>query len=145
MKWVFDETVRINALHTPEGSIIRFNDHEIHLPKSKLETLYRVIAGGVKQESDFELVYEEWFDSAFEFMRVYKEQYAKLYEEGEFGEELDYYDVVDSLIEEYGSDMDLIAFVLSEIYPANQYLTLIDFHEDNVGSFQIRVWKVITK
>ena len=49
---------------------------------------------------------------------------------------------IDRLIEEYGSDDDLIQHCLSEQYPETKYFVLVDYIDDrNNGYFHIRVWE----
>lgn len=51
-------------------------------------------------------------------------------------------DEVTELIDEYGSDHDLICAKLDEQYPEDKYFVLVDYIDDrNMGYFHIRVWE----
>ena len=45
---------------------------------------------------------------------------------------------VEELIEEFGSDEDLINNLISKKYSEDKYFTLVDYINDN---FKIRIWK----
>lgn len=48
-------------------------------------------------------------------------------------------DEIEKLIDEYGSDQELIEHELNELYPEERYFVLLDY--DNDGEyFRIRVW-----
>jgi len=52
------------------------------------------------------------------------------------------HEIVNKLIEEHGSDHDLINYRLNKKYPDNKYFVLVDYVDDrNMGYFHIRVWK----
>ena len=52
-------------------------------------------------------------------------------------------DEITELINEYGSDQDLITSMVNEKYPEDKYFVLIDYIEDgNLGYFHIRIWEL---
>ncbi len=54
--------------------------------------------------------------------------------------------VTDEMINEYGSDHDLICAKLDEKYPEDKYFVLVDYIDDNnMGYFHIRVWELDKK
>lgn len=51
------------------------------------------------------------------------------------------FDKVEEMIDEYGSDEELIGGKLMEKYPEDKYFVLVDYIDENNGYFRIRVWK----
>ncbi len=49
---------------------------------------------------------------------------------------------IEYLIEQFGSDEDVICEALEVKYPNKDFFTLCDFIEGNMGSFRIRIWKL---
>ena len=47
----------------------------------------------------------------------------------------------DEEIEAYGCDEDFIKEQLAKKYPRKEYFTLIDYDDENCGSFRIRVFR----
>lgn len=94
---------------------------------------------------EFNLLFDGHFVDAFEFFREFRTAYFKLVEdafESDYVEGYNYYDIIESLIEEYGSDEDLISEALDIEYPPNKHFTLLDFDE-NDNMFRVRAWEVI--
>lgn len=91
----------------------------------------------------YELIKDENFDSAFEFFRYYYKIFNEMAIE-RFGEDWDdyftYYNVVEALIEEFGSDYDLLECCIDNLYDDDKYFILIDYNEEKDG-FRIRIWK----
>ena len=55
------------------------------------------------------------------------------------------FDIVDFLVESYGSDADVIQTVIEKKYPNGKYFWLCDFIDDEKRQedyFHIRVWKL---
>ena len=48
---------------------------------------------------------------------------------------------IEKAIDEYGCDQDLIEDRLNKKYPEEKYFVLIDFIDENNGSFHIRIWR----
>lgn len=49
--------------------------------------------------------------------------------------------VIEKLIEDYGCDEDLINTFLLKNYPEDKFFILVDYIDENNGSFHIRIWK----
>jgi hypothetical protein len=67
-----------------------------------------------------------WTSSAYSFLG---DEYGIWEEKG-----------IEEMIDDFGSDQDLIEHYLNKKYPKTKYFVLIDYDDDNMGSFHIRVW-----
>ena len=90
-----------------------------------------------------ELIEDFETGSLYSFLRDMNEKKAWKIMEKQYGKIVnsDDFDEFDNVIDFYMSDADGINQILEEIYPNNKYFIVIDFIEENMGSFRIRVCK----